>query len=155
APQHRISCSASRALRRCTAMDWCPAIGTPHRSNLLPCASGVASAALMVLVWRRMHALHAPDPDSRAPPVTFSPPTAPRISAPEVPMLTLAMPQSEPAADRNASAARRAVVKIDEDRPCGTAFCIAMASSRLEYFITYRIGAKVSVCTTSASLDRP
>jgi hypothetical protein len=38
-------------------------------------------------------------------------------------------------------------VKIAEDRPCGTAFCIAMASSRSRNFITYRIGAKVSCCT--------
>ena len=33
---------------------------------------------------------------SRPPPVSFSPPKAPPISAPDVPMLTLAMPQSEP-----------------------------------------------------------
>src|SRR3546814_6836971 len=70
-------------------------------------------------------------------------------------MLTLEMPQSEPVADRNASAALRLVVKIADDRPCGTSFCIAMASSSFEYFITYRIGAKVSVCTTSALLSRP
>jgi hypothetical protein len=44
------------------------------------------------------------EPDSRPPPVSFSPPKAPPISAPEVPMLTLAMPQSEPAADRKISA---------------------------------------------------
>jgi len=46
-------------------------------------------------------------------------------------------------------------VKIDEDSPCGTSFCMWIASSRSRYFITYRIGAKVSVCTTSASFDRP
>ncbi|MGO8469967.1 hypothetical protein AB9F45_36400, partial [Rhizobium leguminosarum] len=33
-------------------------------------------------------------PDSRPPPVSFSPPKAPPISAPDVPRLTLAMPQS-------------------------------------------------------------
>ena len=33
-------------------------------------------------------------------------------------MLTLAMPQSEPAAERNSSASRRSLVKIAEDRPC-------------------------------------
>src|SRR3546814_2406055 len=70
-------------------------------------------------------------------------------------MLTLAMPQSEPEAARNFSADFRLLVKIDDDRPCGTSFCMRMASSRSRYFITYRIGAKVSVCTTSASLDRP
>ena len=70
-------------------------------------------------------------------------------------MLTLAMPQSEPHADRNCSARLRLVVKIDDDSPCGTAFCISMASSRSLYFITYRIGAKVSCWTISASLLRP
>src|SRR3546814_2078725 len=68
-------------------------------------------------------ARHASEPDSRPPPVSFSPPNAPPISAPEVPMLTLEMPQSEPVADRNASAALRLVVKIADDRPCGTSFC--------------------------------
>ncbi len=47
-----------------------------------------------------------PDPDSRPPPVCFSPPNAPPISAPDVPMLTLAMPQSEPSADMKRSASR-------------------------------------------------
>jgi hypothetical protein len=50
----------------------------------------------MVQVERRMYCFHASDPDSRPPPVAFSPPNAPPISAPEVGMLTLAMPQSEP-----------------------------------------------------------
>ena len=71
----------------------------------------------MVLVWRRMYAFHASDPDSRPPPVSFSPPKAPPISAPEVPMLTLAIPQSEPAATGNLGAAEGRG-KIDEDRPC-------------------------------------
>ena len=35
-------------------------------------------------------------PDSLPPPVAFSPPKAPPISAPDVGMLTLTMPQSEP-----------------------------------------------------------
>jgi hypothetical protein len=35
-------------------------------------------------------------PDSRPPPVSFSPPKAPPISAPLVPIFTLAIPQSEP-----------------------------------------------------------
>ena len=34
--------------------------------------------------------------DSRPPQVSFSPPKAPPISAPEVPILTLTIPQSEP-----------------------------------------------------------
>ena len=51
-----------------------------------------------------MYAFQASDPDWRPPPVSFSPPNAPPISAPEVPMFTLAIPPSEPAADRNNSA---------------------------------------------------
>ena len=82
----------------------------------------------MVVVWRRMYACHASDPASRPPPVSFSPPNAPPISAPEVPMLTLAMPQSLPEADRNASALRTLPVKIDDESPCGTPFCSAIAS---------------------------
>ncbi|MNN99353.1 hypothetical protein D3C81_2189710 [compost metagenome] len=50
--------------------------------------------------------------------------------------MTLAMPQSEPAADRKRSAALRFWVKIDDDRPCGTAFCMSMASSSVAYFMT-------------------
>jgi len=51
-----------------------------------------------------MYAFHASEPLSRPPPVCFSPPNAPPISAPLVPMLTLAMPQSLPAGERNFSA---------------------------------------------------
>jgi DNA-binding transcriptional LysR family regulator len=40
----------------------------------------------MVFVARRMYARHASEPDSRPPPVVFSPPKAPPISAPDVPM---------------------------------------------------------------------
>jgi hypothetical protein len=46
--------------------------------------------------------------------VCFSPPNAPPISAPEVPMLTFAMPQSEPSAARNRSASRWSVVKMED-----------------------------------------
>ena len=50
----------------------------------------------MVQVERRMYCFHASDPDSRPPPVAFSPPNAPPISAPDVGMLTLTIPQSDP-----------------------------------------------------------
>ena len=49
-----------------------------------------------------MYARQASEPDSRPPPVDFSPPNAPPISAPEVPMLTLTIPQSEPSEEREA-----------------------------------------------------
>src|SRR4051794_17131139 len=45
-----------------------------------------------------MYAFHASEPDSRPPPVSFSPPKAPPISAPDGPMLTFAIPQSDPSA---------------------------------------------------------
>jgi hypothetical protein len=54
---------------------------------------------LIVWVCRRMYAFHASEPASRPPPVSFSPPKAPPISAPLVPTLTLAIPQSEPVAE--------------------------------------------------------
>ena len=41
-------------------------------------------------------------------------------------MLTLAMPQSEPTADRNFSALRIFIVKMAELSPCGTALFTSM-----------------------------
>src|ERR1035441_5481765 len=76
----------------------------PYKSNLIPCASGRSVPKLMVLVCLRIYTFHASEPDSRPPPVSFSPPKAPPISAPEVPILTLAIPQSE--TERNNSASR-------------------------------------------------
>src|SRR5215467_14123124 len=102
-----------------------------------------------------MYAFHASDPDLCPPPVSFSLPNAPPISAPDVPMLTLAMPQSEPAAERYCSADLRFFVKIADYRPCGTPFCCAIASSTDLNDMTYRIGANVSVCTTSSEFFRP
>jgi len=67
-------------------------------------------------------------------------------------MLTLAMPQSLPAAERKRSALRRLVVMMAEESPCTTPFCMAMASSRVSYFITYRMGANVSCWTMAMSL---
>src|ERR1700722_19325121 len=121
----------------------------------MPCASGRSCDQLIVAVCLRMYAFHASLPDSRPPPVSFSPPNAPPISAPLVPMLTLAMPQSEPALDRNASADFTFSVKIDDDKPCGTPLCMATASSSFLNGITYRIGANVSVCTTSSEFFNP
>src|SRR5579859_5058040 len=99
------------------------------RSNLIPWARGSESDQFSVLVWRRMYCFQASEPDSRPPPVSFSPPKAPPISAPEVPMLTLAMPQSLPIADRKYSAFFTLVVNREEDRPWGTSLCMRTASS--------------------------
>jgi hypothetical protein len=63
---------------------------------LPPWASG-SSLGIVDRVGLAAHVgLPASEPDSRPPPVSFSPPKAPPISAPLVPMLTLAMPQSLP-----------------------------------------------------------
>lgn len=50
----------------------------------------------MVMVDLLMYCFQASLPDSLPPPVCFSPPKAPPISAPEVGILTFTMPQSEP-----------------------------------------------------------
>src|SRR3970040_3209463 len=104
----------------------------------------------MVLVCLLIYTFQASDPDSRPPPVSFSPPKAPPVSAPEVPMFTLAIPQSEPTTDKNNSASRKLLVMIADDNPCATPFWIAIASiTSPEYFNKYNTGAKVSCCTIS------
>jgi hypothetical protein len=91
------------------------------------------------------------EPAWRPPLVAFSPPKAPPISAPDVPTFTLAMPQSDPAADSHRSAERTSVVKRLLDRPWGTALLSATASSRLSTSNTCRMGAKISSATTGMS----
>src|SRR6187200_1596801 len=63
-----------------------------------------------------MYTFHASLPLSLPPPVSFSPPNAPPISAPDVPMLTLTMPQSDPSAETNLSASAWSEVKTLEER---------------------------------------
>jgi hypothetical protein len=43
-----------------------------------------------------MYCFQESEPDYLPPPVSFSPPNAPPIYAPEFPMFTLTMPQSDP-----------------------------------------------------------
>lgn len=62
----------------------------------MPWAKGSSLVWLMVIVERRMYCFQESDPDSRPPPVCFSPPKAPPISAPFVGIFTLTIPQSEP-----------------------------------------------------------
>src|SRR5207344_1824359 len=93
-----------------------------------------------------MYAFQLSEPDSRPPPVSFSPPNAPPISPPLVPRLTYASPQSlpDPHGLRNPSHDSRLRVKIAELSPCCTPFWSAIASSRSLNVNTYRIGANVS-----------
>lgn len=50
----------------------------------------------MVTVERLMYCFQESEPDSLPPPVAFSPPKAPPISAPLVGIFTFTIPQSEP-----------------------------------------------------------
>src|SRR6056297_1419328 len=97
----------------------------------MPCARGSSSPQLIVLVWRRIYAFQASEPDSRPPPVSFSPPKAPPISAPDVPIFTLAIPQSDPAADRNFSLSWTFWVNTADESPCGTSFWYLIPCSML------------------------
>ena len=90
AARRAVPASAGARRRSVHALAGC---GQPT-SKTMPCASGSSLEPLIVAVWRRMYAFQASEPDSRPPPVSFSPPNAPPISAPLGPMLTFAMPQS-------------------------------------------------------------
>ena len=67
-----------------------------HTSNLTPYARGSELVKFTVQVLLRMYCFQESLPLSRPPPVSFSPPKAPPISAPEGPMLQFTMPQSLP-----------------------------------------------------------
>src|SRR5439155_16197652 len=103
--------------------------GFSSTSNRTPCASTTCVPKFTVLVCRRIYPFHASDPAWRPPPVSFSPPKAPPISAPLVPAFTFASPVSAPAAESQRSAACRSRVKMALERPCGTALFSAIASS--------------------------
>lgn len=72
---------------------------------------------------------------------------APPLSAPEVPIMTSAISQSEPSAERKRSASCMLSAKIEDARPAVTTLCSAMTRQNSEYFIMYRIGANVSLST--------
>ena len=96
---------------------------------------GNYSGDACILSWARYHF-------QRPPPVPFTA-KAPPISAPEVPMLTLAIPQSLPAWLRNRSASRKLLVMMALERPCTTPFCRAMAFSTPPlYFNKYKTGQR-------------
>lgn len=90
-------------------------------------------------------------PDSLPPPVSFSPPNAPPISAPEVPILQLTKPQSLPVGPTHLKRCLRFFVKSADESPCGTSLFQAIASSSVLNLKTYRIGAKISSATIGAS----
>jgi len=65
-------------------------------SKFTPWANGILVPKFNVQVERLIYCFQLSDPDSRPPPVCFSPPKAPPISAPEGPIFTLTIPQSDP-----------------------------------------------------------
>jgi len=63
--------------------------------NLNPCASDRSVDPFVLFAWHRIQVFHASEPNSQAPPDSFSPP----ISAPLAPMFTGAMPPALPEAE--------------------------------------------------------
>lgn len=71
----------------------------------------------MVQVDLLIYYFQESDPDSLPPPVSFSPPKAPPISAPEGPMLTLTIPQSDPKGPVHLNTFLTSLVNKAEDKP--------------------------------------
>lgn len=76
-----------------------------------------------------MYCCHELLPDSLPPPVSFSPPKAPPISAPFVGILTLTIPQSEPFGPVHLNKFFKLAVKRELLSPCLTELLISIASS--------------------------
>lgn len=91
---------------------------------------------LMVQVDLLMYCFQESVPLSLPPPVSFSPPNAPPISAPEVPMLTLTMPQSDPRGPVQRYWFCKFVVNRELLSPYGTELLISIASSKVSNLIT-------------------
>jgi len=97
-----------------------------------------------------MYYFQESDPDSLPPPVSFSPPKAPPISAPEGPILTLTIPQSDPFAPTHLSVFYKFYVNNDELNPYGTELFIMIPSSKLLHLSIYTIGTNNSSFTIGA-----
>lgn len=146
----------------------------------MPWASVNTSLLLIVIVDRRIYCFHESEPDSLPPPVCFSPPKAPPISAPLVGILTFTIPQSDPLGPihckelepphhrapkpintENSSIALTlntvdtSLVNRLEERPWFTLLLMAIASSTEVHLSTYTIGANVSSRTVSLVGDNP
>jgi len=104
-------------------------------SNLTPCANVKVFPKLKVQVDLLMYYFQESEPDSRPPPVAFSPPNAPPISAPLGPILTLAIPQSEPEGPTHLNKFYIFLVNNELLNPCGTLLLISIASSKVLNFI--------------------
>lgn len=95
-----------------------------HKSNLTPCARGRSFPKLIVQVDLLMYCFQESEPLSRPPPVSFSPPKAPPISAPEGPILTFTIPVSAPRGPVHLKRFWRLFVNKDAESPYGTELLI-------------------------------
>jgi hypothetical protein len=64
-----------------------------------------------------MYYFQASLPDSLPPPVSFSPPKAPPISAPDVPILQFTRPQSLPVGPVHYAQLDKSLVNNEDERP--------------------------------------
>ena len=115
-----------------------------HKSKLTPWAKGRALPWLIVQVDLLMYCFQASEPASLPPPVSFYPPKAPPISAPEFPMLTLTIPQSDPNGPTHLKTLAIFWVNKLLLKPWGTLLLILIASSRVLNLVTKRMGQKYS-----------
>lgn len=91
-----------------------------------------------------MYCFHESDPDYLPPPVYFYPPNAPPISAPDGPMFTFTIPQSDPSGPVHLNAFPMSWVKRLLLNPWGTLLLISIAYSSVLNLITNKMGQKYS-----------
>ena len=123
-----------------------------QRSKLTPWASGIFEPKFNVQVDLLIYCFQLSEPDYLPPPVYFYPPNAPPIYAPEGPILTLTIPQSEPCGPTHLNALDMFWVNKLLLNPWGTLLLSSIAYSKLEYFWTKRIGQKYYYCKNGAFL---
>lgn len=89
-----------------------------------------------------IYCFHESEPDYLPPPVYFSPPNAPPIYAPDGPIFTFTIPQSEPSGPTHLKALPMSWVKRLLLNPWGTLLFIYIAYSSVLNLVTNRIGQK-------------
>ena len=105
----------------------------------------------MVLVCLRIYTFHASLPLSRPPPVSFSPPNAPPISATQKCQYSHWQCRSRYLQKKEIVPLPADLRKIADEKPWGTLLCKSIASSIVLYFNRYKIEVKVSCSTIGKS----
>ena len=118
---------------------------------MIPYAKGRSFPKLTVHVYLFMYYFQASEPASLPPPVSFSPPNAPPISAPEGPILQLTIPQSDPLGPIHLKYVYKLFVNIELESPYETLLLILTPSSKVLNFIMKRIGQNSSSLIISQS----